>query len=147
MRDIVGGGSVTALPEAAHCIHIEAERLSADTEYFYQFEAMGELSPIGRTHTLPSTGSALSRYEMAIVSCQDYSAGYFSAYRDIVARRPDLIIHLGDYIYETGGGTIRPYPLSEAFSPGGLSSALRPVSPGPGPAVGPRPISLAVDLG
>ena len=58
----------------------------------------------------------MDNYSIAVVSCQDYSAGYFTAYRDIVEKQPDLIIHLGDYIYESAGGDVRPYPVDEAMT-------------------------------
>jgi alkaline phosphatase D len=41
---------------------------------------------------------------MAVASCSLYSAGYFNAYLDIARlERVDLVVHLGDYIYEYGG--------------------------------------------
>ncbi|HEU4947800.1 MAG TPA: alkaline phosphatase D family protein [Kribbella sp.] len=42
---------------------------------------------------------------MAFVSCASYPAGYFTAYRRLAEEHPSLILHLGDYIYESGGGT------------------------------------------
>ena len=116
MREPAAGGTTLARPGSSHCIHVEAEGLAPDTEYYYQFEALGEQSRVGRTRTLPSPGTPTDTYSIAVVSCQDYSAGYFTAYRDIVSRNPDLIIHLGDYIYETGGGNVRSYPVDEAMT-------------------------------
>ena len=116
MQDQLAWGTETAHPESAHCIHVEVENLKPDTQYFFQFEALGLKSIIGRTHTLPEPGSPTASFSIAVVSCQNYSTGYFTAYRDIVARDPDLVIHLGDYIYETGGGKVRPYPVEEAMT-------------------------------
>ena len=109
-------GTVMAVPDSSHCVHVEADGLEPNTQYYYQFEALGEKSRIGRTRTLPDVGAPTEACTIAVVSCQDYSAGYFTAYRDIISNQPDLIVHLGDYIYETGGGRIRPYPVSEAIT-------------------------------
>ena len=112
----VKAGRILATPSAAHCVHVEVDGLQPNTRYYYCFDALGDRSPIGRTKTLPASGVPLDEYNIAVVSCQNYSEGYFTPYSDIVARDPDLIIHLGDYIYETGGGTVRPYPVDEAVS-------------------------------
>ena len=109
-------GNTTARAASSHCVHVEVDGLEPNTEYFYQFSAMGENSRVGRTRTLPSIGAPTDAYSIALVSCQDYSAGYFTAYRDIVKQNPDLIVHVGDYIYETGGGGVRPYPVAEAMT-------------------------------
>src|SRR5262249_39470408 len=34
------------------------------------------------------------------VSCSNYEHGYFSAYRHLADETPDLVVYLGDYIYE-----------------------------------------------
>ena len=116
MDEMVVRGSATARADASHCLHVEVDGLEPNTEYFYQFAAMGENSRVGRTRTLPNIGAPTDAYSIALVSCQDYSAGYFTAYRDILAQNPDLIVHVGDYIYETGGGDVRPYPVVEAMT-------------------------------
>ena len=116
MDEPVVRGGATARAASSHCIHVEVDGLEPNTEYFYQFAAMGERSRVGRTRTLPSIGAPTDAYSIALVSCQDYSAGYFTAYRDIVTQNPDLIVHVGDYIYETGGGSVRPYPVAEAMT-------------------------------
>lgn len=116
MQRVVQVGFSQARPESSHCVHVEVERLEPDTEYFYQFDALNAQSAIGRTHTLPKVGSHVDNYSIAVVSCQDYSAGYFTAYRDIIDKNPDLVFHLGDYIYESAGGETRPYPVDEAMT-------------------------------
>ena len=45
-----------------------------------------------------------------------HSSGYYTAYEDLVAAGPDLVVHVGDYIYETGGGGFRPDPLPESIT-------------------------------
>ena len=82
----------------------EATGLAPGTDYFYRFrEKGGETSPIGRTKTL--VDGPLDKLTMAIVSCSNHPAGYFHSYRDIAQSDPvDVVVHLGDYIYEYGLG-------------------------------------------
>ena len=82
----------------------EAVNLNPGTDYFYRFrEKGGEISPIGRTKTL--VDGPLDELTMAIVSCSNHPAGYFHSYRHIAQSDPvDVVVHLGDYIYEYGPG-------------------------------------------
>lgn len=112
LKEITQTGQIMALPSNAHCVHVGAVNLDPDTVYHYRFEAQGEVSPIGRTKTLPLPGSGLAKFTIALTSCMEYSQGYFSALLDILDRQPDLVIHSGDYIYEAPSGTVRPYPVS-----------------------------------
>ena len=71
--------------------------------YYYRFSCEGVDSPVGRTKTLPTTG--VSSLRMAVVSCSNHAYGYFNAYARVAARADlDLVMHLGDYIYEYGPG-------------------------------------------
>ncbi len=110
---IVQSGLVLAHAEHYYCVHVDVDGLSPATGYWYWFETEGQLSALGRTKTLPEPGRPCGEFTFALVSCQDYSAGYFTAYRDIAGRRPDLVVHVGDYIYETPGGSVRPHPVDE----------------------------------
>ena len=86
---------------ADYCAKLKVDGLQAGQRYFYQFEAAGVLSPVGRTQTLPGEGA--EKLRIAVVSCSNYPAGFFNTYRDIVnADNVDLVIHLGDYFYEYG---------------------------------------------
>lgn len=81
------------------CVKVDAVGLEPGRRYYYRFRVGNQQSPVGRTRTLP-VGS-VERLSLAVVSCSNYPAGFFSAYRDI-ARQDDLaaVLHLGDYIYE-----------------------------------------------
>ena len=80
-------------------VKVDADGLSPGHSYYYLFEALGQMSDIGRTRTLPQHHTEHLR--IAFTSCSNYARGYFNVYKDI-ARRPDLdvVLHLGDYIYE-----------------------------------------------
>ncbi|HET6989120.1 MAG TPA: alkaline phosphatase D family protein [Kribbella sp.] len=114
-RRIVRRGAVEARPELAHSVHVEVAGLRPGREYFYRFRVAMAISPIGRTKTAPAFDASPSRLRLAVTSCQNYPAGYFVAYRDIVASDPDLVVHLGDYIYE-GPGASDP-ALDRAHAP------------------------------
>jgi alkaline phosphatase D len=67
------------------------------------------MSPVGRTRTTPQRG-ALTPVTFAATSCACYEHGYFTAYRRMAEQHPDLIVHLGDYIYEDSAGD-KPQPV------------------------------------
>jgi alkaline phosphatase D len=95
----VARGSAPALPARDFTVKVDAAGLQAGRDYYYAFTAGGQRSPVGRTRTLPS--GATSHLQLAVVSCANYPAGYFNAYRCIARRGDvDLVVHLGDYIYE-----------------------------------------------
>ena len=101
MRKMVQSGTSFAHAEHAHSVHVEVHGLKPDREYFYCFIAGKEKSPVGRTRTLPLMGKRLQDFRFAFVSCQDFTNGYFAAYHDMVRQDPQLIVHTGDYIYES----------------------------------------------
>ncbi len=115
LRRVVARGRTLALAEAGHSVHVEVQGLRPGREYFYRFTAAGHESPTGRTRTAPAAGSPVERLTVAYSSCQKYSAGYYTAHAALAADRPDLVLFLGDYIYEeanTGKG-VRAHPAAE----------------------------------
>ena len=101
MRRVVKDGEVRTSVARDFTVKVDVGRLRAGTTYYYRFEVEDEESPIGRTRTLPV--GATPRLRMAVVSCSNHAAGYFNAYRQIAARADlDLVVHLGDYLYEYG---------------------------------------------
>ncbi|MFN7056276.1 alkaline phosphatase D family protein [Hyphomonas sp.] len=84
-------------------VHVDAGGLAPGRRYFYRFLAGRHVSPTGRARTLPAAEADAVR--IAALSCANFSLGYFNAY-DHLARREDidLVLHLGDYIYETAPG-------------------------------------------
>ncbi|MFP5304425.1 MAG: alkaline phosphatase D family protein [Gammaproteobacteria bacterium] len=100
-RRIIASGAAVAEPDSAHAVHVEVEGLRPDRWYWYRFRCGEAVSPIGRSRTAPRPGAALSGLRFGYASCQHYEQGWFSALRHLAADQPDLILHLGDYIYET----------------------------------------------
>jgi alkaline phosphatase D len=93
-------GTAAATPEFAHSVHVELVGLRPGREYFYRFRVDRHLSPVGRTRTAPSPGAPAGPLTMCFASCANYQAGYFTAYRRLAEEHPDLVLFLGDYIYE-----------------------------------------------
>src|SRR5688572_12914253 len=93
-------GTATAEPDLAHSVHVDAKGLDPASDYFYRFRVGDDVSPVGRTRTLPKPGASPKQLRLALATCQDYGTGYYTAYRDLVAQDPALVIFLGDYIYE-----------------------------------------------
>lgn len=102
MRGIVKRGTVAARPELAHSVHVEVRGLDPSRWYWYQFRVGPNLSPVGRTRTAPARGSRPDKLIFAFASCQQYEDGYYTAYRHMARENLDLVIFLGDYIYEGG---------------------------------------------
>ncbi len=114
-RKPVQSGHVVAYPENGHSVHVDVGGLRPGRPYWYRFKAGSEISPVGRAMTTPALGSDLARYRFAFASCQNYEAGYFKAYRDMIDQEADLIVHLGDYIYEQSYRTgVRRAPVTKA---------------------------------
>jgi alkaline phosphatase D len=84
----------------AHSARVEVKGLAAARDYWYRFTAGDYRSRIGRTRTLPPPGAHANNLRLAIVNCQHYEHGNYAAYQHIANNPPDLILHLGDYIYE-----------------------------------------------
>ena len=78
-----------------------AKKLKPDNWYRYQFHCQGQSSIIGRTRTMPIANSPVDRLRFAFASCQNYEDGYYNAYRYMAKDHVDLVVFLGDYIYES----------------------------------------------
>jgi len=104
-RNMVAKGVAHATPDWAHSVHVEVDGLAPDRWYWYRFHTGNATSPIGRTRTAPALDTVPSRLRFAFASCQQYEHGYYAAYRHMLADDLDLIVHLGDYIYESSWGT------------------------------------------
>ena len=103
-RTIVRRGAVEALPDEVHTVHVELTGLQPETQYWYRFKWGTAISPVGRTRTAPPAGSSPEAFRFAFVSCQNYTHGYYPAYADLALQDDiELVVHLGDYIYEGAG--------------------------------------------
>jgi alkaline phosphatase D len=103
LHEVVRSGSTTTGPEVDHTVTVDVDGLEPATSYWYRFRAGSVESPIGRTRTLP--GAGVERFLLATVSCANFSVAPLGVYRALAEREVDLVLHLGDYIYEDDGSS------------------------------------------
>ena len=103
-QKIVDRGEVAAVPAFAHSVHVNARGLQPARWYWYRFMAGDAVSPVGRTRAAPAADDQHTPLAFAVASCQHYEHGFFAAYRDMAQQPLDLVIHVGDYIYEASWG-------------------------------------------
>ncbi|MFF6785743.1 alkaline phosphatase D family protein [Streptomyces sp. NPDC012510] len=101
-RRIVRRGTATAHPEFHHTVHVEVGHLAPGRVYHYRFRTGTWISETGRTRTAPGRGhlTTSTALTFAAVSCQRYDQGYYTAYRHLAHEDVDIVVHLGDYLYE-----------------------------------------------
>lgn len=102
-EQIVSTGMTSTHFERDYTVKIDASGLSPNSSYFYRFLADGKMaSPIGMTRTLPV--GDIDQIRLGVTSCSNYPQGYFNVYRHMAETDIDLVLHLGDYIYEYAEG-------------------------------------------
>lgn len=100
LTDIVARGRTRTAAARDFTVKLDLGGLPAGRTLYYRFAALGAVSPVGRTRTLPLDTAHL---RIAVASCSNHAAGLFNAYRRIAERADlDLVLHLGDYLYEYG---------------------------------------------
>lgn len=102
-RTPVRTGTVNALPRWAHSVRVELQGLRPHRRYRYRFTSGAAISPEGHFLTAPAAGQS-ERLRLVFASCQQYEQGFYGAWRHAAADNPDLVVFLGDYIYESSWG-------------------------------------------
>ncbi len=102
---VVRRGTFATGPSRDHTVKVDVKGLEPATWYHYRFTYDGAASRVGRTRTAPAEGALPRNLRFGIVSCANWQAGWFSAYRGL-AERNDLhaVLHMGDYLYEYAPG-------------------------------------------
>ncbi len=100
-RNVIARGQYRTDASRDYTVKVIVDDLKPGQEYFYRFDVDGIRSPAGQTKTLPV--GHVDRLVLAVATCSNYPFGYFNAY-EVIANDPtvDLVVHLGDYIYEYG---------------------------------------------
>jgi alkaline phosphatase D len=112
---IIGNGDVTATAAEAHSVHAVVDLPGTSC---FRFRTGEWTSPTGR---VAPAASNLAELRLATTSCQHFETGYFAAYGDLAAWAPDLVVFLGDFIYEyggenLGGDVVRSHGSGETFT-------------------------------
>ena len=101
LRQRVRQGEVVTDATRGHSVHVPLRGLSADTEYWYRFTCGDAASRVGRTRTAPAADAPVQRLRLALASCQHFEQGQYIAHRDIAEQTLDVVLFVGDYIYES----------------------------------------------
>jgi alkaline phosphatase D len=102
---VVRRGAVTTGARRDHTVKVVADGLRPATTYYYRFVLDGVPSAVGQTRTAPAVHALPRRVRFGVVSCSNWQAGWFAAYRHLAVRGDlDAVLHLGDYLYEYGSG-------------------------------------------
>ena len=112
-NDIVASGTAPAVGALAHSVHVDVTGLAPGRWHWYRFSVDGRTSAVGRTRTFPGTGraNAPAQVRFALATCQNWSDGYYTAYAAMAAEDIELVVFVGDYIYETSVNR-QPRPIS-----------------------------------
>ncbi|WP_084820366.1 alkaline phosphatase D family protein [Mesobacillus campisalis] len=106
---VVKRGTELSKPQFGHSVHVEVDGLQPATWYYYRFKSQSDFSPTGRTKTAPAFNSQVDELKFAFASCQNWPVGFYTAYQHMAKEDLDLVVHLGDYIYEgKHDSSIRP---------------------------------------
>lgn len=110
LTQVIGRGRQRTTAARDFSVKFDPSGLPPGRTLYYRFRALGQDSPVGRTRTLPV--GPVDHLRVAVASCANHAAGLFNAYRRIAERADlDLVLHLGDYLYEYGSGqygSLRP---------------------------------------
>lgn len=129
--DVVVLGTVAAADFAADrdfTVHLDLDgHLEPNAFWFYRFRYGGVTSRTGRCRTLPLPDSAPTSLRLGVLTCQDFTNGYYPALSQLARDRVDYVLHLGDFIYETSGDPRfqpQPFPDRRFELPSGARAAI-----------------------
>lgn len=111
-KHITATGKVLTTAAQDFTVKVDVTGLAAGQVYFYRFKSASTYSITGQTKTL---ATQVQSVQFAVCSCSNYPAGYFHVYKEMAKQDVDVVIHLGDYIYEYGMGG---YATEEAVEMG-----------------------------
>ncbi len=87
-----------------YTVAIEILSLEPNQKLYYRFANIDDktVSVIGETLTLPIGN--VDQIKLGVASCANYAAGLFNVYKQMANSNIDIVVHLGDYIYEYADG-------------------------------------------
>jgi len=112
--EILRRGQVKADATNDFTLAIDVQNIASNTKYYYRFynAKTKEASVVGETLTLPAKTDNVNEVKMAVVSCSNFPAGLFNVYGAIAKSEADVVVHLGDYIYEYAPGQYGTNPYT-----------------------------------
>jgi alkaline phosphatase D len=100
LRRLVQRGEWRTDATRGHSVHVTLAGLSPNRNYWYRFVCGDAVSTVGRTQTAPAPEADVASLRLALASCQNYEHGLYVAHRDLARQDIDLVLFVGDYIYE-----------------------------------------------
>jgi alkaline phosphatase D len=86
-----------------YTVKVVADGLAPATPYYYRFLTdTGYQSVVGQTKTAPAPDAHPQTISFAVVSCQNFTQGFYTVYAHLAHEQVDFCVHLGDNIYENG---------------------------------------------
>lgn len=119
--DIVRYGRITTDASRDYTIAVEIQELSENQLLYYRFIELisRSVSEIGETRTFSKT--TVNELKLGVTSCSNYELGYFNVYKEMANSDIDIVVHLGDYIYEQSassfGETVATLTLDRKHRP------------------------------
>lgn len=112
--EVIRKGQANATAVNDFTVAVDVQNIPSHTKYYYRFYNIKtkESSVIGETITLPSKADTVNEVKMAVVSCSNFPAGLFNVYGAIAKSEADVVVHLGDYIYEYAPGQYGTNPYT-----------------------------------
>jgi alkaline phosphatase D len=107
-RRVVRRQGVLATSEHGYAAkaRVAGKGLLPGEEYFYRFATKTTSSPVGRFRTARPADSQ-EALRIGFFSCQKYTEGYYTAHAGLAREDCDVIVCLGDYMYETNADKVR----------------------------------------
>lgn len=114
---IVRKGQAAASSINDFTVAVDVQNITSNTKYYYRFynAKTKQVTVIGETRTLPSKADSVNDVKMAVVSCSNFPAGLFNVYGAIASSDADVVVHLGDYIYEYAPGQYGTNPFTNSL--------------------------------
>ncbi len=105
-ENVIRSGEFSTSADRDYTIAINVQELKSNSKFYYRFFDLSSetVSVTGETITLPAKGDTVSDVKLAVCSCANFAAGLFNVYEAMANSDVDVIVHLGDYIYEYGEG-------------------------------------------
>lgn len=110
LKKPVQQGEVRTDQGRAWSVHAPVRGLKPGRPYWYRFRCGDAVSPVGRTRTSPPLDADVRQLRLALASCQHYEQGHYAAHVDMARRDLDLVLFVGDYIYESTNPRYRIRP-------------------------------------
>ena len=99
--------ALTATATWDHTVRAKVTGLPAATGLYYRFIAGSDTSAVGRTKTAPAPTSTPAQLRLGWLTCQDWSVNHWAGMSLLAQEELDLLVHVGDYIYETVGASFQ----------------------------------------